>query len=127
MSGLAGITLVSGETQDEFGALVPRNLGSTQSGQTRGVFIESTPPGSVVEARTANSVYRLRHLGRGAAEISGHPKYCPTPVRVQLRGTQWLDRELPDCYLAPGMQVQFVDPSGRSVLTSKILQVEVVS
>ncbi len=126
MSGLAGITLVSGETKDEFGALVPRNLGATNGGASVGVFIESTPEGTEIEARTANSVYRLRHLGKGAAEISGHPKYCPRPVRVQLRGTQWLDRSLNECYVAPGMQLQFVDPSGRSVLTSKILSVGVV-
>lgn len=123
MSGLAGVTLISDETQEESGALVPRNLGATGAGEGAGVFMRSLSAGSTVEAATANHVYALTYLGDGTAEISGHPQYCPEPVRVKLHGTKWLDRTLDNCYVAPGMQLQFVDPGGRSVLTSKIATV----
>jgi hypothetical protein len=81
----------------------------------------------VFEVETANHHYRLVHVDENGAEISGHPQYCPNPVRVELRGTRWLDKSLTDCYLAPGMRLQFVDPSGRSVLTSKIRAIRVVA
>ncbi len=127
MNGLAGVTLVSDENQEDSGALVPRNLEATQTGVDSGIFLSKTPIGAVIEAKTANSVYRIVHVAPNTVEISGHPVYCPIPMRVSLTGTRWLDTTLPDCYIAPGMRLQLIDRSGRSVLTSRIKSVQIVS
>ena len=127
MNGLAGVTLVSDANQEDFGALVPRNLEATQTGIDAGIFLSKTPLGAVIEAATANSVYRIVHVAPNTVEISGHPIYCPLPMRVSLTGTRWLDTTLQDCYIAPSMRLQLVDRSGRSVLTSRIKSVQIVS
>ena len=127
MDGLAGVTLVSDQSQENSGALVPRNLEATQTGVDSGIFLSKTPLGAVIEAATANSVYRMVHVAPNTVEISGHPLYCPLPMRVILTGTRWLDTTLADCYIAPGMRLQLVDRSGRSVLTSRIKSVQIVT
>lgn len=127
MDGLAGVTLVSDQSQENSGTLVPRNLEATQTGVDSGLFLSKTPLGAVIEAATANSVYRMVHVAPNTVEISGHPLYCPLPMRVSLTGTRWLDTTLADCYIAPGMRLQLVDRSGRSVLTSRIKAVQIVT
>ena len=127
MDGLAGVVLVSDENQEDSGALAPRNLAATQTGVEEGLFLSKTPIGAVIEARTANSVYRIVHVAPNRVEISGHPLYCPVPMRVSLSGTRWLDTALADCYIAPSMRLQLVDRSGKSVLTSRIRSVQIVS
>ena len=62
MNGLAGVTLVSDSNQEDSGALVPRNLEATQTGIDAGIFLSKTPLGAVIEAATANSVYRIVHV-----------------------------------------------------------------
>ena len=117
VSTLASVTLVGDAARE--GELQPMNLGGAAAGGA-GVFLESTAVGAIVEARTANSTYRLRYLGKGWAEISGHPRYCPQPVKVRLNGSRWLDSSVRESYVSPGMQLKFTDPSGKSVLTSPI-------
>ena len=92
-----------------------------------GILLTETPVGTEIEARTANNVYRLRHAQRGLIAISGHPKYCPDPVCIPVGGACWLDQSSESPFLAPGMSIQFVDRSGRSVVTSKIESIQVVS
>lgn len=90
-----------------------------------GIVLAEATVGSEIEARTANNVYRLTHVQLEMIEISGHPEYCPRPVRVPLSGTRWLDRFSPQSFLAPGMSLQFIDRSGRTVLTSRIQSLRV--
>jgi hypothetical protein len=127
MNGLAGVTLVSDENQQIAGALVPRNLEGAQTGADSGIFLSKTPLGSVIEAATANSLYRIVHIAPNTVEISGHPVYCPIPMLVTLTGTRWLDTTLQDCYIAPSMRLQLVDHTGRSILTSRIKSVQIVT
>jgi hypothetical protein len=42
------------------------------------------PAGSLLEVETKNRKYRIECLGDGAVRISGHPEYCPTPVRARV-------------------------------------------
>ncbi|MBI1356480.1 MAG: hypothetical protein GC160_19225 [Acidobacteria bacterium] len=119
--GLAGVTAVSGSERD--GALMGHNLGDAAADDAGGVFVSALQPGRSVRVETANHNYLIRYLGNGQAEISGHPRYCPQPVKVRLHGTHWLDSRIPECYLAPGMRLQFVDPSRVSVMTSPIRSV----
>lgn len=118
--GLAGITAVSEAHRGESGSLVGHNLGDASNDDSGGVFLSGLQSGRVVRVETANRTYQIRNLGDGEAEISGHPRYCPEPVKVRLHGTHWLDSKIPECYLAPGMRLQFTDPKRVSVMTSPI-------
>lgn len=123
--GLAGITAVSESERPGAGSLVGHNLGDANADGAGGVFFSGLTPGRVVRVETANRTYQIRNLGNGEAEISGHPRYCPEPVKVRLHGTHWLDSRIPECYLAPGMRLQFTDPKKVSVMTSAIQNVSV--
>ena len=121
----AGLSTVSESNRQGAGLLSPKNLGATGAGQEQGVFLEELEPGTVVSAETANHSYRIRVIAKGRAEISGHEKYCKEPVLVSLQGTQWLDSTIPQCYVARGLQLQFVNPEGTGILTSPIRRVTV--
>lgn len=121
----AGLSAVSSDPRGEAGSLAPLNLAATGAGKQEGVFIEQLPPGAAVVAHTANHVYRIEKLGKERATICGHEKYCPEPVLVVLKGTRWLDSQLKECYLAPGMQLRFQSPEGASILTSPISSLRV--
>lgn len=123
--GLAGITAVSDAERGIDGSLVGHNLGDAEADDAGGVFVSGLEPGRVVRVETSNRTYQIRNLGQGEAEISGHPRYCPEPVKVRLHGTHWLDSRVPECYLAPGMRLQFTDPKRVSVMTSPIQSVSV--
>ncbi len=123
----AGLGTVSQQERRETGDLAPRNLGATGAGEEAGIFLERLPAGTAVEARTSNHCYLIRLVSEGRAEISGHERYCPRPVLVRLRGTQWLDSSIEQCYVAAGLQLQFVDHEGVSVLTSPITSVQVLA
>ena len=86
----AGLSSISDDARGEAGELVPLNLAATGAGKQDGVFVEQLPAGTAVEAHTANHVYRIQKLAEGKALISGHEKYCPEPVLVNLQGTRWL-------------------------------------
>ena len=121
--GLAGITAVSDAERSAGGSLMGHNFGDAEVDDAGGLFLTELSQGRVVRVETANRTYQIRHLGDGQAEISGHPRYCPDPVKVRLHGTQWLDSKIPACYLAPGMRLQFTDPKQVSVMTSPIRSV----
>ena len=52
-----------------------------------GVSLSSLVEGSVIDLETKSRHYRIEYLGDDQAWISGHPKWCPTPVRAQLQGS----------------------------------------
>ena len=124
---LAGITFVSDKNRADSRTMTASHAKVLQTASGIGILLTETPVGTQIEARTANNVYRLLHAQRGLIEISGHPKYCPHPVSIQIGGTCWLDQSSESPFLAPGMSIQFVDRSGRSVVTSKIQSIQVVS
>jgi len=121
----AGLSSFSEEARGDAGTLAPVNLAATGAGKQEGVFIEKLPAGAAVEAHTANHVYRIEKLADHRAAISGHEKYCPDPVIVVLKGTRWLDSQLAECYVAPGMQLSFQSPEGAGILTSPISRIRV--
>ena len=106
------------------GALLPRNLGEAEA--EAGVFLEDILAGATVEVKTGNHRYLIQRAGVRTAFLSGHPEYCPEPIQVALQGSRWLDSEIPKCYLAPGMLLQFTTESGVSVLTSQIEEVRLI-
>ena len=124
---LAGIKFVSDKTRAESRAMTASNATALQTANGVGIVLTETPVGTEIEARTANNVYRLFHAQQGLIEIRGHPRYCPNPICIPIGGACWLDQSSNSPFLAPGMSIQFVDRSGRSVVTSKVESIQVVS
>lgn len=124
---LAAITFVSDKNRADSKEMTASMAKAPQSAAGVGIVLTETSVETEIEARTANNVYRLTHARQGLIEISGHPKYCPNPVCVPIGGARWLDDSSKSPFLAPGMSIQFVDGAGRSVLTSTIQSIQVVS
>jgi len=81
-----------------------------------GIDLETLPIGAVLEVRTGGHTYRIVNRGAGRAVISGHPRYCPSPVLALLADT-----------LAPGMRLQFEIPHYGVVATSLIKEVRTLN
>jgi len=124
---LAGIAFVSDISRSDSRVITAPTSKTLHKAIGVGFVLAETLVGSEIEARTANNVYRLAHAEPGMIEISGHPEYCPQPVRIPLGGTRWLDQSSKGSFLAPGMSLQFIDLSGRSVLTSRIQSLRVIA
>lgn len=71
-----------------------------------------------MQFQTLNTLYTLYDVGDGAFLISGHPKYCPTPTRVEI-----------DNLPIVGHRVLFRDRDksspryGRSTITTPVVEV----
>src|SRR5271169_6624959 len=66
---------------------VNRNI--VQSEIEGGVFINELPPATVLEIQTQHHVYQVVLLDENHVLISGHPQYCPEPIRVAIAGSTW--------------------------------------
>ena len=69
---------------------VNRNI--VQSEIEGGVHLDSLPDGEVLEVETENRWYTIVVGRRGKDLIWGHPKYCPEPVAVSIKGYTWVAR-----------------------------------
>jgi len=104
------------------GDLVNRNL--LRSEIEGGVSLRDLPPETTLEVHTQNRVYRLVCRPDGDALISGHPKYCPAPVRVKICGSNWGGSMLKLGYIGRGMHLEFRHPDyDRPIVTSRIVDI----
>jgi hypothetical protein len=90
-----------------------------------GVHLADLPEGACLEVETENRVYLIVKTGGGAVSISGHPRYCPDPVEVQLGGSSWGganwgQSRLKSPYISRGMRLEFWHPAHDLVTTSRI-------
>ncbi len=104
-----------------FSSAVNHNL--AQSEIEGGVHLRNVPPDTVLEVETMNHVYTIIHQGRGKALISGHPKFCPDPVMVQIQGSTWGGSMLKQSFIGRGMHLEFRHPAYLSITTSRIVEV----
>ncbi len=91
-----------------------------------GVHLSDVGPGEVLAIQTRNHDYRLVHLGDGAALLSGHPRFCPSPTPVRIHGSTWGGSMIRDKYLGRGMRLEFGHPEFRVVITSPIVDIRSV-
>ena len=85
-----------------------------------GVHLADLPEGACLEVETENRVYLIVKTGGEAVSISGHPRYCPDPVQVQLGGSSWGGSLLKSSYIGRGMRLEFWHPAHDLVTTSRI-------
>jgi len=100
---------------------VNRNI--VQSEIEGGVHLRDVAPGTVLEIETENRAYTIRYQGDGEALISGHPVFCPEPVRVTIHGSTWGGTMIKTGYIGRGMRLEFGHPTYLPITTSVILQV----
>jgi hypothetical protein len=85
-----------------------------------GVHLAGLPEGACLEVETENHRYLIVKTGSGMISISGHPRYCPDPIEVQLGGSSWGGSLLKSRYIGRGMRLEFWHPAHDLVTTSRI-------
>jgi len=88
--------------------------------RVEGVDLDELPIGTVLEIKTEHHSYRLENLGNGSAVISGHPKYCPEPLTVQIHGSFATNCALKWHFVGAGMKLAFLPPHHGLIGTSRI-------
>ncbi|HYK18846.1 MAG TPA: hypothetical protein VEV37_12535 [Bryobacteraceae bacterium] len=95
-----------------------------QSEVEGGVYLRDLQPGAVLAIQTRNRSYTLVNLSEECSLISGHPEFCPEPVRVQVQGCTWGGSMLKAKYVGRGMHLEFIHPVHRTVITSQIVDIQ---
>lgn len=89
-----------------------------------GVFLPDLPQETVLEIQTRHRCYTAVLLGKGTALLSGHPEYCPQPVRVAIMGSTWGGSMLKVDFVGRGMYLEFQHPEyDMPIVTSEIQEV----
>lgn len=89
-----------------------------------GVHLDDLPPSSVLSIQTNNRVYTVVVLGDDTALISGHPEFCPQPAQVRINGSTWGGSMIRTKYVGRGMHLEFEHPIYRTIITSRIVDVQ---
>jgi hypothetical protein len=110
------------EPNPHFADAVNRNI--IQSEIEGGVHMRDLPQGSIVSIHTLNHVYKMVVLDEDTALISGHPAFCPDPTEVRIHGSTWGGSMLRAKFLGRGMHLEFEHPVHKTILTSRILDIQ---
>ncbi len=92
-----------------------------------GVYLKDLPKGSELEVETENRAYRITVQAGSKVLISGHPRFCPTPILVSIHGSSWGGSMLKVAYIGRGMHLEFRHPEFRTVTTSRIREIRAVA
>ena len=98
-----------------------------QSEVEGGVHLKDLPEGAELEVETENRSYHIVLCDKGQAMISGHPQFCPNPIRVHIRGSSWGGSMLKVAYLGRGMHLEFGHPEFHTITTSRIREIRRVT
>lgn len=85
---------------------------------------KSLEPGSLIDVETMSRHYRIECLGGSTIRVSGHPRFCPTPVVAQLEGSVTSEGMIEDGIIGRGMRLVFLFEDHIPVTTSKVLNVQ---
>jgi hypothetical protein len=92
-----------------------------------GVYLRDLAPGSAIEIKTRNRLYMIVMQAEGEVLISGHPDFCPDPVRVKVDGSNWGGSMLKQGFIGRGMRLEFRHPVFQTVTTSPIFEIRQVA
>jgi len=100
------------------------NRDIVQSEIEGGVFLNDLPPSTVLEIQTRHHCYQLVLLDDNNVLISGHPFYCPEPIRVAIAGSTWGGSMLKRRFVGRGMHLEFRHPEYRTpIVTSPVQEI----
>jgi hypothetical protein len=92
-----------------------------------GVNLNELAAGALLTVETQYHTYHLEYEGDGAMTISGHPRICPDPVRVQLAGSTWGTPMIKLRFIGRGMKMEFVHPTLGIIQTSRVRDVREIT
>ena len=73
----------------------------------QGVYVSSLDTGSTIDLETRRRHYRIEYLEGDRIRISGHPRWCPTPVLARLHGSRVGLGEFEEGSIGCGMRLAF--------------------
>ena len=100
---------------------VNRNI--AQSEIEGGVYLDQLSDGAVLEVETQHHWYTIVNRSSGQAMISGHPKFCPDPVPVKIKGSTWGGHMLKLRFIGRGMHLEFQHPIYQTITTSRVVDI----
>jgi hypothetical protein len=89
------------------------------------VECKSLERGSLIDVETKSRHYQIECLGGNTIRISGHPEFCPEPVKAQLQGSFDVDGNFELGLIGRGMRLRFLLGGGRPVTTSRVMTLHV--
>jgi hypothetical protein len=95
--------------------------------EEEGVYLDDLAEGAVLELETKHHRYTIVKSHQAQACISGHPKFCPEPVTVEIDGSGGGGCALKPGYIGRGMHLIFEHPVYHTVTTSRILDIRTVA
>ncbi len=99
------------------------NSAICQSEINGGVHLNQLLIGSVLEVQTCNHLYRIEYEGDNEITISGHPTYCPDPIRVHLAGSTWGTPLIKTRFIGHDMLMEFIHPEFGVIRTSPVREI----
>jgi hypothetical protein len=104
------------------------NFTIAQPGSEEGLYLNDLADGTVVEIDTQHSHYRLVKAADSHVSISGHPKFCPEPVEVEIEGSVGGGSSLMPSpgFIGRGMYLMFKHPQFNLVTTSRIREIHLL-
>ena len=88
-----------------------------------GVYLRDLRCGDVLTIETRDWVCTLEYCGGSEALVSGHPQFCPEPVRVHIAGSTWGGSMLKQDFIGRSMHLEFIHPRHHRIVTSPILDI----
>ena len=95
----------------------------------QGVYIDELADGEILELETQHHHYTLEKRAGAQMRISGHPRFCPKPVAVEIEGSI-SDRPATNSrpgFIGRGMHLIFKHPVFENVTTSRIREIHKVA
>lgn len=81
------------------------------------------PAGKTLLVQTKNTLYRIEKRGEEDYWISGHPRFCPEPIKASIHGSTWGGSMLKVGFVGRDMHLEFSTPEHGTVTTSRIQDV----
>lgn len=94
-----------------------------QSENDDGIYFDDLEDGTTLELETQHHRYSIVKRAHGQARISGHPRFCPEPVMVEIGGSTPEGLIVKPGFIGRGMHLTFDHPKYHTVTTSRILAI----
>lgn len=104
-------------------------LSEEKPGRDEGFYLNDLVGGAEVDIETQHHRYRLVKRADTHVRISGHPKFCPEPIEVEIEGSFGNKPPLlpHPGFIGRGMYLVFKHPTFDEVTTSRIREIHKIS
>jgi hypothetical protein len=99
------------------------NRAVVESEVSGGIYLENLKVGHFLEVETRHRIYTIERRIDGFY-ISGHPRYCPEPTKVDIKGSTFSGSMLKKDFIGRGMHLECILPDGKTISTSRIEEIK---